>query len=92
MFARLLWHTVHATFNLHLPTSIMNMFENGLTNGSAPNGLCVLRWVIWNGHDEVVFDEAKVSYFLHSLHKATLEPYVVLSVASGGVGVLRLLV
>jgi hypothetical protein len=47
-FACILWGNVHVAFNMPLPASITNIFQNGLTAVSGRVGCVLSCWTIWD--------------------------------------------
>lgn len=74
--ARLLWRTIHVSFNIFPSSSISNLFANCL-NGVKPNtaacirvGVCVLLWAIWNSRNAIVFNQTNITNFLQVIFRA----------------------
>ena len=76
-FAKMVWRTVHISFNIQPPTSIANLFGNWLRGVSKEVkaqirvGVCALLWAIWNTRNDYIFNRAKKTSFMQVIPMAT---------------------
>ena len=75
--AKLLWRTIHVTFNITPPRTISHLFDNGLT-GVEPKsathirvGACALLWSLWNSRNDVTFNRQTITNFLQVIFRAS---------------------
>ena len=75
--AKLLWRTIHITFNIIPPLTISHMFDSWLA-GVAPKtaahirvGACALLWALWNCRNDVAFNRQTITNFLQVIFRAS---------------------
>ena len=60
--AKIMWRSVHITFNITPPTSINTLFGtwlDGIDTATARHirvGVCALLWAVWNCRNDLVFN------------------------------------
>ena len=75
--AKLLWRTIHVTFNITPPLTISHLFDNwlaGVEPKSAAHirvGACALFWSLWNCRNDVAFNRQTITNFLQVIFRAS---------------------
>ena len=75
--AKLLWRTIHVTFNITPPLTISHLFDNwlaGVEPKSAAHirvGACALLWSLWTCRNDVAFNRQTITNFLQVIFRAS---------------------
>ena len=75
--AKLLWRSLHVTFNVSPPHSVDHLFEDWLSGVESKIaahirvGVCALLWAIWNCRNDVIFNRINITNFLQVIFRAS---------------------
>ena len=75
--AKLLWRTIHVSFNITPPLTISHLFDNwlaGVEPKSAAHirvGACALLWSLWTCRNDVAFNRQTITNFLQVIFRAS---------------------
>jgi hypothetical protein len=76
-FARFLWRAVQVTFNIAMPTSVVDLF-NDWAYGVGIRfkklllvGATALCWTMWTSRNEMVFDKSPAKTYMQVFYRGT---------------------
>src|SRR4051812_30560810 len=75
--ARLLWRSLHVTFNVSPPHNVDNLFGDwlsGVESNIAAHirvGVCALIWALWLCRNDVIFNRLNIKNFLQVIFRAS---------------------